>query len=132
MIFKNDAHRAFYNHYTEILRDDCYTKALIYTLGMCDDTRRNFETIYDIKDKSVCPEVITAAWQTGGSLRVTRLAFQLFTDCTPSVDPDKPDICECQKYSVSDIFCCEFAPYFFEAIKIRYPEYTKEIKCEHD
>ena len=32
-------------------------------------------------------------------------------------------------YAPSEIFCCSYAPYFWEAIKIRYPEYTKyEIK----
>ena len=28
-------------------------------------------------------------------------------------------------YAVSEIFCCSYAPYFWEAIKIRYPEYTQ-------
>lgn len=27
-------------------------------------------------------------------------------------------------YNVSEIFCCSYAPYFGEGIKIRYPEYT--------
>ena len=29
------------------------------------------------------------------------------------------------EYAVSEIFCCSYAPFFWEAIKIRYPEYTK-------
>lgn len=36
-------------------------------------------------------------------------------------------------YAPSEIFCCSYAPYFWEAIKIRYPEYTefqKNIKEE--
>ena len=28
-------------------------------------------------------------------------------------------------YAPSEIFCCSYAPYFWEAIQIRYPEYTK-------
>ena len=28
-------------------------------------------------------------------------------------------------YAPSEIFCCSYAPYFWEAIKIRYPEYTR-------
>jgi len=135
-IFKNNAHKAFYNHQTALARSsagkeaDCYTKSLIYTLGICDDTRRRFESIYDAKGRRIVTDAILAAWQTSGSLKVTRLAFQLFTDGTPSafIDYDKPDVDECRRYSVSDIFCCEFAPYFVEAIKIRYPEYMIDRK----
>ena len=129
IVFKNDAHRAFYEKQTAMTKADCYTKALIYTLGICEDTRRSFDELYDAKDRSIMPEAIHAAWQNGGSMKVTRLAFQLFTDGTPSafIDYDNPDVDECRKYSVSDIFCCEFAPYFVEAIRIRYPEYmTRE------
>ncbi len=30
---------------------------------------------------------------------------------------------ECQRYTVEDLFCCEYAVYFWEAVKVRYPEY---------
>ena len=121
----------FYINQSERLNPDRYLKSLIYTLGLLTDTRRRFDAIYDVKDKIIVPEAIRSAWQTGGSLKVTRLAFQLFTDSTPSafLDPDMPDIDECRKYSVSDIFCCGYAPFFAEAIKIRYPEYMSTEGC---
>ena len=28
------------------------------------------------------------------------------------------------------LFCCSYAPYFWEAVQIRYPEYTKVLKNE--
>ena len=31
---------------------------------------------------------------------------------------------ECGQYSVEELFCCEYAPYFWQAVQIRYPEYT--------
>ena len=31
---------------------------------------------------------------------------------------------ECRRYSVEDLFCCCYAPYFWQAIQIRYPEYA--------
>jgi len=76
------------------------------------------------------PDAINAGWQTSGSMRVTRLAFNLFTDCAATAysDDDYPDVVELKYYSVSDIFCCEYAPYFIEAIKLRYPEFMKERK----
>ena len=68
--------------------------------------------------------------QTGTSAKVMRLAFQLFTDGTPTAysgeDCEKEDFRECQKYSVSDVFCCEYAPYFMQSVQIRYPEYFPE------
>ena len=131
ILFADAEHREFYTEQTAKLMQDCYHRALIYTLGICSDTRRRFDSIYDVKDRSINPEAINAEWQTGGSMKVTRLAFNLFTDGTPTAcwssnsgDVAK-DIAELTQYSVSDIFCCSFAPYFFEAIKIRYPEYLR-------
>ena len=131
--FADDRHLGFYTEQTDRLKPDCYLKALIYTLGICDDTRRRFDSIYDAKDRSIVPETLYAEWQTSGSMKVTRLAFQLFTDTTPTArtyDEAKnriiEDYDECKRYSVSDIFCCGYAPYFYEAIKLRYPEYLRE------
>jgi len=105
--------------------DDCYHRALVYTLGICDDTRKRFDEMYDKGERSIKRGAINAGWQTGGSLKVTRLAFNLFTDlpATAYGVADKGDFGECKRYSVSDIFCCGFAPFFVEAIRLRYPEY---------
>jgi len=125
--FADNDHLEFYNEQTDRLNPDRYLKALIYTLGLCPDTRRRFDSLYDVKCRCIVPEETNADWQTGSSLKVTRLAFQLFTDVTPSalLAPGRPDFDECARYSVSDIFCCGYALYFFEAIKLRYPEYTR-------
>jgi len=125
--FAGNEHLEFYNEQADRLNPDCYLKALIYTLGICDDTRRHFASLYDVKHRRIVPEEINAGWQTGGSLKVTRLAFQLFTDATPSayLSLDNPDFGECVRYSVSDIFCCGYAPLFVDAIKLRYPEYMR-------
>ena len=128
--FVNDDHRMFYVEQMEKLKNDVYHRALVYTLGICGDTRRRFDSIYNAEDRSIDPSAIHAGWQTSGSLKVTRLAFNLFTDGTPSVistvsSYGDDGLGECRKYSVSDIFCCEFAPYFVEAVKIRYPEYLR-------
>ena len=126
--FVDPEHRDFYSERVQALRPDVYLRALIYTLGLCEDTRCRFDSIYDAKDRAINPETIHAPWQTGTSLKVCRLAFNLFNDGVPTVSfvgaPGIGDMSECKRYSASDIFCCSFAPFFFEAIKIRYPEYT--------
>ena len=36
----------------------------------------------------------------------------------------KEQINECRQYTVEDLFCCAYAPFFWQAIQIRYPEYA--------
>ena len=48
-----------------------------------------------------------------------RQMFDFKQDC---IDPDHSNA-----YSPEDLFCCEFAPYFMEGVKIRYPEYCREL-----
>ena len=31
---------------------------------------------------------------------------------------------ECRQYTVEELFCCAYAPYFWQTIQIRYPEYA--------
>jgi len=122
--FADEMHKAFYMRQSQKLKPDVYLRSLIYTLGICSDTRRNFDSIYDAHERAINLEAVCHAWQTGSSLKVTRLAFQLFTDSTPTVFlGDTDNIDECKRYSVSDIFCCSFAPYFIEAIYLRFPEF---------
>ena len=35
---------------------------------------------------------------------------------------------ECREYSVSDIFCCGYAMYFWQGIQLRYREYCQKPK----
>lgn len=52
-------------------------------------------------------------------------AFFLYTDGMPGVDEDAPGdlLDECQAYSAAAIFGYQYAPFFWQAVKIRYPEY---------
>lgn len=62
---------------------------------------------------------------------MVRLAFNLYTDETPSVDDygsRDEQVSECREYSISDIFCCGYARYFWEGIKLRYPEFCHKQK----
>jgi hypothetical protein len=36
----------------------------------------------------------------------------------------KEQVNECRQYTVADLFCCAYAPFFWQAIQIRYPEYA--------
>jgi hypothetical protein len=125
--FMNKEHKEFYLEYLPKCRwKDVYHKALVYCLGIDRDTRKHVNRIYDFKNGSVKPECLQEGWQTSGSVRVVRMAFNLYCNGTPSVydyeDAEK-QLSECSCYTVEDLFCCGYAKFFWEAIKIRYPEY---------
>ena len=126
MRFYDDSHKDFYMSQSQKLKPDAYLRSLIYTLGMCHDTRRNFNRIYDAGLNAINPQAVREPWQTSSSLKVTRLAFQLFTDTTPTAFlASGHDFDECRRYCVSDIFSCSYATYFVEAIRLRFPEYLR-------
>ena len=134
VVFKNTEHENFYYTYLSKCRyQDVYHKALVYCLGLSEDTRENVNRIYDFKTGSVKPECLCEGWQTSGSVKIVRLAFNLYCDGTPSAcsyDDAEKQIAETRLYSVSDIFCTGDARYFWEAIKIRYPDYCYYVDWE--
>ena len=133
IIFINEAHEKFYyEKLKEVREQDAYHKALCYCLGISSDTRRNINSIYDFKTGDIKTECLREGWQTGSSMKVVRLAFNLYCNGTPSVDDYKEpeeQIYECMKYTVEDLFCCTYALFFWQAIQIRYPDYAN-YNCE--
>ena len=125
--FKDEAHRKFYMEYLSKCRyQDEYHKSLVYCLGLNSDTRYHVNEIYDFREGNVKPGCLHEGYQTAGSRKVVRMAYNLYCNGTPSVfkieDP-KEKLQECSCYTVEELFCCGYAKYFWEAIKIRYPEY---------
>ena len=117
----------YYEKLGQVRYQDVYHKALCYCLGMNADVRNHVDRIYDFATGLVKPECIFEGWQTSGSLKVVRMAFNLYCNGTPSVDDEQDteeQVDECRRYSVEDLFCCCYAPYFWQAIQIRYPEYA--------
>ena len=124
--FKNKEHEKFYREYLPKCRyQDVYHKALVYCLGIDRDTREHVDWIYDFKTGYVKPECLHEGWQTSGSVKIVRMAFNLYCGGTPSVldlkDADE-QLRECKHYTVDELFCCGYAKYFWEAIKVRYPD----------
>ena len=101
-------------------RQDSYFESLAYLCGLTAETRDHFSNIFDWSDWSIRPEAAEAGWQTGTSLRVTRLAFNLWNGCgsdggSGATEEHLPD----------NLFCCELMEAFFEALRIRFPEYAR-------
>lgn len=125
--FSSDAHEQFFSKYLPRCRyQDSYHMALIYCLGIDQDTRNHVGQIYDFKTGFVKTECLRQGWQTSGSQRIIRMAYNLYNNGTPSVldyEDSKAQLTECSQYTVEELFCCDYAPYFWQAVKIRYPEY---------
>lgn len=84
IIFISDAHEKFYyEKLQEVRYQDVYHKALCYCLGINGDTRKNADRIYNFKTGSVKTKCLHEGWQTSGSLKVVRMAFNLY--CNPFV-----------------------------------------------
>lgn len=123
--FNGTAHRDFFLENMNKCRvNDCYHRAFFYVMGIASETRANINQMFDFKNDCINPDGMHGGWQTSGTVRVCRLAFNLWNGYT---DMDSP-----QSFTPEDLFCCEFAPYFYEAIKLRHPEYTDhppEVSC---
>ena len=59
IIFISEAHEKFYyEKLKEVRYQDVYHKALVYCLGISNDTRRNIKSIYDFKTGCVKTECL--------------------------------------------------------------------------
>lgn len=129
IIFISNAHEKFYyEKLKQVRQQDEYHKALVYYLGINHDTRKNIDSIYDFKSGYVKTECLHEGWQTSGSLNVVRMAFHLYCGGTPSIhdyDNAEEQMDECKLYTAEKLFCCAYAPFFWQAIQIRYPEYAQ-------
>ena len=134
LIFKNGSHRKFYEKWLPKCRyQDVYHKALIYCLGLNEDTRNHISEIYNFESGYVQTECLKEGWITRGAVKVIRMAFNLYCNGTPSVNDYKKQedqLQECSQYTVEELFCSGYARYFWEAIKLRYPEYCFYIDLE--
>ncbi len=119
MQFIDNSHKAFlYESLQRSGSTDQWHQALFYTLGLPETTRQIIDSLYDFKTGCIKPEGVLNPAQTGTSMKVTRLAFNLYTDGCPS-----NECTDMILYLPTELFCCSLLPWMIEAVKIRYPEY---------
>lgn len=98
-------------------RVDGYFRPLVYLCSLTPDTRAHFADIFDWESWSIRPETLSAGWQTGGSRRIIRLAFNLWNGC----GSDDPDVADVQaEYLPDNLFCDGHMEFFFEALRLRF------------
>lgn len=119
--FYDKDHEEFYKRMIEEnnIQNDPYRKSIFYLIGLTEDTRKHCKEIYEIKG-GIKPNVLNEAWQTSTSLKITKLSFNLFNGYCGTKE-EMEDRNQASDYAVDEIFCSqEFAPYFYEAIKLRF------------
>ena len=121
--FRNAAHRDFVLENLDKCKvNDCYHRAFFYVMGISEETRMNIGKMFDFKRDCIIPEGMHGGWQTSGTVKVCHLAFNLWNGYGQEI-PDRSDISA--SFLPDEVFCCPFQPYFFEAIRLRFPEYSK-------
>jgi len=112
--FISDEQKTFYEEILNRSRKvDVYHRAFFYLIGLTHDTRQHVSSLFDFVGDVIIPEGLDAGWQTGSTTRICRLAFNLWN----GYDGEGTN-----GYTPDELFCCEFAEYFCEAIKLRFPE----------
>lgn len=121
VIFNSAKHRDAFDMFCGKMKYlDCYHEAVAYLLALDVVLREYVDEVFNFEDDVIIPEGLSLGFQTGTSKATTRLLFNLWNGYTGSdSEYDRVDY-----YSVADIFCRPYAPYYWQAIRIRYPEYA--------
>lgn len=118
MKFQNERHeQQYYTLLSKMQKTDPYHKSAAYLMALADLVPGD---VFDFSGDKIKPEGLDKGWQTGSSRKATRLMFNLWNGCHKDVVAENPEETS-GYYAVDEIFCnAEYAPYFYEAIRIRF------------
>ena len=127
--FRDEDHERNYNFILDMMPySDIERKALAYLFALDTVCFDHIRELYDFSDNRILLSGLDKGWQTGTSERTTRLAFNLYNShCSDGetyigsdgIEDNLPSV----YYSPAYLFCCEYAKYYAEALKIRFPEF---------
>lgn len=109
-------------------KNDCYHRSLAYLLTANDDTYRHINALFDFDEDGIIPSGVGEGWQTGHSIAVTRMAFNLWNGMHADADGDHP-----ASYTPYNLFCyTSLAANFYIAALIRYEEIDEAMLAEDE
>lgn len=121
--FKSPEHKKFYEAMlAETKKQDRYHRAFFYVTGLSDITRTNIKRLFDFKNDCVNLESLREGWQTSGSMQISILAFHLWNG---EIREGKEEL-----LLPDSLFRSNDMEYFFEGIRLRYPEYVRHVSVE--
>lgn len=135
LIFYSVRHKKDFHLLLERMRStDPYHMAVAYLLALDTVLRDHTEAIFDFQKDVIRIEGLSEGFQTGTSAKTTRLAFNLWNGCYDDGEEytDKEGYkvpLPSQYFTPEQIFSCtEYAPYYWQAIQLRYPEIQFTIR----
>lgn len=127
IIFRDIEHRDFFLQYLgEYGSTDTRRLALFYCLGISPELREQAESVYDFDTDEIQTGSLLSGRFSGSSEKALRLAVSLYMDALPGMDGKmgmEEKLEESSRYAVHNLFDCEYAGYFWQALQLRYPEY---------
>ena len=120
MIFHDKRHETAYNDICSRMKYlDCYHQAVAYLITLDSVCRQHINDIFDFPEDVIKPECLNKPWQTGTSKKTTRLAFNLWNGYQSEGEPLAEERIS-PNYTPEHIFACSYAPYYWQAIQIRF------------
>ena len=114
--YKNDEHEErYYAALAKMKSTDCYHRAVAYLFTLDRDCARHIDDVFDFRGDAINTDGLHSGWQTGTPVQTTRLAFNLWNGFIEKGEE--------KRFTPNEIFTSVYAYYYFEAIKLRYPEH---------
>ena len=129
MIFQDKEHEKMFNKLCkEMPYLDNFHMSLAYLLTLDTVLRYHIGALYDVNKDVIIFDGLNKPFQTSTSSKTTRLAFNLWSGSVYDSDPPEAYIDKngqkkyvpSKYYAPDNIFNCTYAPYYFEAIKMRF------------
>jgi len=117
--FYDENHEQQYHAILERMQNsDCYHQTAAYLMALAQLVP---DDVFNFENDCIKTEGLNCSWQTTSSLRATRLMFNLWNGYVYEDKHAKANAIVSPLYAVHNIFCdSEYAPYFFNAICIRF------------
>lgn len=125
--FLNAAHKENYFRILEEMRSqDEYHKSTAYLIALDNELTAHFNDVFDLDQDVIKHTALNQPWQTGTSVKTTRLLFNLWNSFMYDNTEDFENDIISRDYSIDEIFSSCLAVYYFEAIKLRFNISTPE------
>ena len=89
--------------------------SVLRMLPLFEETRRHINDLYDFEENCMKFEGLKKGWQTGGTTKATKLAFNLFNNYRGE-DREKEDYSPLELFSLDT----DYRNYMLMAVQIRY------------
>ncbi|MBU3200308.1 DUF6075 family protein [Clostridium estertheticum] len=116
--FRDPKHEEGFNDFMTRAKVNEWDKeriSLFCILALFEDIRSNITTLYNFEDNCVKFEGLNKGWQTGGTVKATKLAFNLFTNFRGQ-KREKEDYSPLELFSVE----IDYRNYMLMAVQIRF------------